>query len=222
MKLVDGVWISRVPMYTSMFDDIQTMASFNQKVKDALDFNACLFNGCIEAGIPLSELLYRLLILRLEPALLAHAHDLQPVWHVVEWRCKHLADQDAMMRVLMKHFRHEYALIEAERAYASFRRKTSESGIELHNRLQEVYNMACLCPEFAQRFPEYTLPEVLVLSLDEMLHLRVARGLKQLHRAWRREKPREKRNRISPYQVLTTLTKIQQEIDTQLMLMSFE
>jgi len=218
MRIVDGIWISMVPMYTGMFEDIQAMATFNQKVKDALNFNTCIFNGCIKAGIPLAELLYRLFILRLEPVLLAHSHDLQPVWHVVEWRHKHLADQDAMMRFLMKHFLHEYALIEAERAYHLFRRKTSESGIELINRLREVYNTACLSPGFAQRVPEYTLPEHLVSSLDELLHDRVVYGLKQLHRAWRRVKL-VKQDRISPYQVVTTLTKIMHEIDTQLMLM---
>jgi hypothetical protein len=100
VKSIDDVSMKMVPMYAGAFDDINAMASFSQRVKDALLRESILYE-CIGAGIPLHEVLHRLLILRLEPASLAYSH-LQSVLHKVEWRRKHLANQEAMMRFLMK------------------------------------------------------------------------------------------------------------------------
>ena len=216
MKLVDEVWKQMIPVYSGAYDDITAMASFSQKVKDAL-LREAILNDCVNAGIPLSELLLRLLILRIEPGSLALSH-LQPVWHVAEWKRKHLADQNSMMQFLMKHCLHKTALADAERAYHAFRRKMSESGVELILRLRIVYNTASLSPEFARRVPDYTLPEILVRALDEALHVRVVDGLRKSYVIWRREKL-EKHGRTTPDMVRETLMKIQEEIDTQLQLM---
>jgi hypothetical protein len=149
---------------------------------------------------------------------LAYTH-LQPEWHLVEWRRKHLASQDTMMHFLMKHCLQKTALAEAERAYHSFRRKMSESGVELIMRLRTVYNTACLSRDFANRVPEYTMPEMLVRSLDEALSVRLVDGLQKRYIVWRREKL-ERQGRISPDVIRGIVMKIQAELDTQITLMA--
>ena len=64
VQSVDATWKLVVPMYSGNHNDIEGMALFSQKVKDAL-LRESIFGDCIRAGLPLSELLYRLLVLRL-------------------------------------------------------------------------------------------------------------------------------------------------------------
>jgi hypothetical protein len=163
-------------------------------------------------GLP--DLLYRLLIIRVNP--LSHARSLlHPVWDGADWRTKHLATADSMMTFLMHHCLPRQALAEAERAYGQFQRKSSEGAVELLLRLRVVYNTASLAADFTRRIPEQTLPEMLVRGLDTDLHYRVVDGLKKGFVIWSRDKL-DKYDRTSPESITKTLLKIQQEIDTQL------
>jgi hypothetical protein len=106
-------------------------------------------------------------------------------------------------------------LADAERAYHMFKRKMSESSIDLILRLRTVYTTACLASSFAGRYPEHTLPETLVRSLDDSLHFKVVDGLKKQYLLWPREKL-EKHSRTSPDSIRSILTKIATEIYNQL------
>ena len=202
-------------MFAAVHGDIKALAIFSQKVKATLRREA-IFKDCIEAGIPLHELLYRLLLLRLEPSSLVATH-LKPVWEEESWRMTHFADTDAMMRFFIRHCLDKTALADAEQAFGQFRRRPSESGIALVIRLREAYDTASLAYDFTERFPEHILPEILVRSLDLTLINRVTDGLSKSCRPWRRNKL-ERENRTSPDQVRMILTKVQQEIDNQLSL----
>ena len=210
---IDKTWTSMVPMFAGKYGDIKALAKFGTDVKDALRREG-LFEDCIEAGIPLSELLHRLLVLRLEPASVIARH-LKPVWDKEDWRAKHFGDLGCMMRFLIRNLLDKTALSDAEVAFTSFRRLAGESAIELLIRLRETYETACLEEDFPIRIPEHMLPERMVRSLDNQLQIRVIDGLGKSCRPWRREKL-EKEKRTSPDQIRMILTKVQQEIDTQL------
>jgi hypothetical protein len=212
---IDKTWTTMVPMFAGKHGDIKALASFNVCVKDALRREE-LFVDCILAGIPLSELLHRLLVLRLEPSSVIISH-LKPVWDKENWRAKHFADLESMMRFLIRNLLDKTALGDAEVEFTSFRRHPGESGIELVIRLRETYETASLAKDFPERIPEHMLPERLVRSLDNLLQIRVTDGLNKSCRPWRRDKL-ERENRTSPDQVRMILTKVQQEIDTQLSL----
>ena len=70
---VDKTWTAAVPMFAGKYGDIKALASFNSSIKDALRREE-LFEDCIKVGIPLSELLHRLLVLRLEPSSVVMTH----------------------------------------------------------------------------------------------------------------------------------------------------
>ena len=210
---IDKTWTAMVPMFAGKHGDIKALAGFNIAVRDALRRES-LFEDCIDAGIPLSELLHRLLVLRLEPSSVVMSH-LKPVWINEDWRSKHFATQEGMMRFLIRHLLDKTALCDAELAFTSFRRHPGETGIDLVIRLREVYETASLADDFPERIPEHMLPERLVRSLDKLLQIRVTDGLNKSCRPWRRDKL-ERENRTSSDQVRMILTKIQQEIDTQL------
>jgi hypothetical protein len=219
IKLVDDVWTKLVPKWEGVYNDTDALALFWQRVRDTMQ-RETIFEDCVKSGISRPELLHRLLILRLEPTSIVYAH-LRPVWHCEEWRNSRLADVPTMIKFLSRVSLNKSALSEAERCYLNFRRHTSphpEGAVELLIRLRVVYDTACLSPTFENRLPEHTLPETLVRSLDENLHLRVCEGLDRKWLAWRREKM-ERQERTSPEQVVRTLTKIQQEISTQLQLL---
>jgi hypothetical protein len=213
---VDKTWSKMVTMYEGKYDDIENLAKFSQQVQDAL-LREGIFAGCIKAGIGLPDLLYRLLIVRIEPT--SHLRSvLHPVWDGLSWRTKHLSSTEAMMLFFIKHCLNRQALSDAERSYGQFSRKPSEGAVQTLLRLRVAYNTACLCPEFARRTPEHTLPETLVRSLDIDLHYRVTDGLKKLFVFWSREKL-EKHGRTTPADVTDILLKIQEEIDIQLHLL---
>ena len=213
---IDKTWSKMVTMYEGKYDDIESLAKFRQQVQDAL-LREGIFAGCVKVGIGFPDLLYRLLIVRIEPT--SHMRSvLHPVWDGLNWRTKHLASTESMMSFLIKHCLNRQALANAERAYGQFNRKPSESAVQTVLRLRVTYNTACLCPEFPRRTPEHTLPETLVRGLDLDLHYRVIDGLKKLYTLWSREKL-EKHGRISPEAVTSTLLKIQEEMDVQLHLL---
>jgi len=212
---IDKTWTTMVPMFAGKHGDIKALASFNVSVRDALRREE-LFVDCVAAGIPLAELLHRLLVLRLEPSSVIMSH-LKPVWDQESWKAKHFADLECLMRFLIKNLLDRTALGDAEVEFTSFRRHPGESGIELVIRLRETYGTASLAEDFPDRTPEHMLPERLVQSLDTVLQNRVTDGLNKSCRPWRRDKL-ERENRTSPDQVRMILTKVQQEIDTQLSL----
>jgi hypothetical protein len=67
--------------------------------------------------------------------------------------------------------------------------------------------------------PEYTIPEILVRSLDEALNVRLADRLRKVTYLWRREKL-GRQGRTTPDQVRGIIMKIQAELDTQFTLMA--
>jgi hypothetical protein len=212
---IDKTWTAMVPMFAGKYGDIKALASFSVSVRDALRREE-LFVDCVGAGIPLAELLHRLLVIRLEPSSVIMSH-LRPVWDQESWRAKHFADLGSLMKFLIKYLLDKTALGDAEVEFTSFRRQPGESGIDLVIRLRESYETASLADDFPERIPEHMLPERLVRSLDTTLQNRVTDGLSKSCRPWRRDKL-ERENRTSPDQVRMILTKVQQEIDTQLSL----
>jgi hypothetical protein len=212
---IDKTWTTMVLMFAGKHGDIKALASFNVSVRDALRREE-LFVDCVAAGIPLAELLHRLLVLRLEPSSVIMSH-LKHVWDQESWRAKHFADLQSLMRFLIRNLLDKTALGDAEVEFTSFRRHPGESGIELVIRLRETYETASLAKDFPNRIPEHMLPERMVRSLDILLQNRVTDGLSKSCRQWRRDKL-EREDRTSPDQVRMILTKVQQEIDTQLSL----
>lgn len=129
-----------------------------------------IFEDCVQSGIPRSKLLHRLLVLRLEPTALVYSH-LTSLWHDVNWRKTRLADVPTIIKYLSRISLDKSALTKAERRYLAFKRHTSEGSIKLLIRLRVIYDTARLSPTFEHRLPEHTLPETLVRSLDDDLHL---------------------------------------------------
>jgi hypothetical protein len=105
---IDKTWTTMVPMFAGKHGDIKALASFNVSVRDALRREE-LFVDCVAAGIPLAELLHRLLVLRLEPSSVIMSH-LKPVWDQESWRAKHFADLECLMRFLIKNLLDKTAL----------------------------------------------------------------------------------------------------------------
>ena len=216
IKLVDDVWIKMVPKWDGVYNDTDALALFWQRVRDTMQ-RETIFEDCIQSGLPRPELLHRLLVLRLEPTSLVYSH-LKPLWHDAGWRNARLADIPTMIKYLSRISLDKAALTKAERLYLAFKRRAGEGSIELLIRLRVVYDTARLSPTFEYRLPEHTLPETLVRSLDDDLHLLVCEGLDRKWLAWKREKM-ERQKRVSPEQILRALTKIQQEIEIQLQIL---